>query len=205
MSPRAFLALAVALVGLAACGGILPKPPPPPELYRVTPLASAAPAQPTLSLQLVVAVPGAPSGLDTERIALSRTPTSLDYFADAAWADRVPLMLQAVLVESLEASGQFRVVARQSPDLRADVVLAIDLRHFEATYRGAGPPEVRVEFDCRLVHMPDRNAVAVKSFAGTVRASANETDAIVAGFDEAFHAAMRELVPWVAASLANVR
>lgn len=205
MSPRALLALALALIGLAACGGILPKPPPPPELYRVTPLASGAPAQPTVPLQLVVAVPGTPSGLDTERIALSRTPTSLDYFADAAWTDRVPLMLQAVLVESLENSGQFRVVARQSPDLRADVVLAIDLRHFEATYRGAGPPEVRVELDCRLVHMPDRSAIAVKSFAGTVRANANETDAIVAGFDEAFHAAMRELVPWVAASLANVR
>ena len=204
MSRRALLAFAAALIGLAACGGILPAPPPPPPLYRLTPLESAAPAQPAVSLQLAVAVPTAPSGLDTERIALSRSATSIDYFANAAWTERVPLMLQTALVESLENAGQVRVVARQSPDLRADILLAVDLRHFEATYRGAGPPELRVVIDCRLVRMPDRSVIAVKSFAGTVRAGENETPAIVVGFDEAFHAALRELVPWAAASLATL-
>ena len=204
MSRSALLALAVMLLGLAGCGGILPAPPPPPMLYRLTPLAAAAPAQPSVAVQLVVAVPAAPSGLDTERIALSRSPTSIDYFANAAWTDRVPLMVQTGLVESLENGGQIRVVARQSPDIRADAVLAVDLRHFEAVYRGAGPPELRIELDCRLVRSADRTVIAVKSFAGTVRASENGTPAIVAGFDEAFHAAMRELVPWTAANLASL-
>jgi cholesterol transport system auxiliary component len=202
MTPRALLLIVAALLGLAACGGILPAPPPPPQLFRLTPLASAAPAQPNVAVQLVVAAPAAPSGLDTERIALSRSPTSIDYFATAAWTDRVPLMMQTVLVESLENAGQIRVVARQSQDVRGDVVLAADLRHFEAIYHGGGAPEIRVELDCRLVRMPDRGVIAVKSFAGTARPAENETPAIVAAFDEAFHAAMREIAPWVATNLA---
>ena len=200
MSPRALLIFAAALQCLAACGGILPAPPPPPQLYRLTPLATAAPAQPTIATQLVVAVPVAPSGLDTERIALSRSPTSIDYFANAAWTDRVPLMTQTVIVESLENAGQVRVVARQSPDLRGDVLLATDLRHFEATYQGDGAPEVRVELDCRLIRTADRSVIAVKRFGGTARAAANDTPAIVGAFDTAFHAAMREVAPWVAGS-----
>jgi cholesterol transport system auxiliary component len=202
MNARTILLLGAALQCLVACGGILPKPPPPPLLYRLTPLATAAPAQPAIAAQLVVALPVAPSGLDTERIALSRSPTTIDYFADAAWTDRVPLMMQTVLVESLENAGQVRVVARQSPEMRGDVLLAVDVRHFEADYNGDSAPEVRVVLDCRLIRMPDRNAIAVKSFAGTVRAAENETPAIVDAFDAAFHAAMREAEPWVAASLA---
>lgn len=204
MNPRALLPIAAALLGLAACGGILPVPPPPPQLYRLTPLAGGSAAAPSVAVQLAVAVPAAPSGLDTERIALSRSPTSIDYFASAAWTDRVPLMMQTLLVELLENAGQVRVVARQSPDLRADAVLTADLRHFEATYGSGGAPEVRVQLDCRIVRMPDRNVIAVKSFGGTARAAANETSAIVAALDDAFHAAMREIAPWAAASLASL-
>jgi cholesterol transport system auxiliary component len=201
MNRRALLLCIAALPCLAGCGDILPKPQPPPRLYRLTPLASSSPGQPEFSVQLLVAVPGAPNGLDTERIALSRSPTTLDYFADAAWTDRAPLMMQTLMVESLENAGHIRVVARQSPDLRGDVLLTADLRHFEAIYNGDGAPEVRVVLDCRLVRTSDRTVIAVKRFGGTARAAENETPAIVEAFDAAFHAAMQEAAPWVATNL----
>ena len=202
MNRRALLLMAAALPLLASCGGILPEPPPPPQLYRLTPLAGAAPADPTIMAQLVVAVPIAPSGLDSERIALSRSATSMDYFANASWTERAPLIMQTLIVESLENAGRIRVVARMSPELRADAIFTADLRHFEAIYSGAGAPEVRVELDCRIIRASDRSVIAVKSFGGTARAGENETPAIVAAFDTAVHAAMREITPWTAASLA---
>ncbi len=42
--------------------------------------------------RLAVATPDAPASLDTARSALTRSATTMDYFANAAWNDRIPLM-----------------------------------------------------------------------------------------------------------------
>ncbi len=65
---------------------------------------------PHVTAQLVIASPTAPAGLDTERIALSRAPLSLDYFADAQWADRMPFLVQTALVEGFEKSAAIPAV-----------------------------------------------------------------------------------------------
>jgi cholesterol transport system auxiliary component len=200
MSARALLA--ALLLACASCGGILPPPSPPPMLYRLTPLLGTGPAAPPLAIQLVTEAPVAPAALDTARIALARSANSLDYFAGAAWTDRAPAMLQGLIVESLENYGRIRVVTRPAVDLRADAVLLSDLRDFEAEYRGEGPPELHVRLDCRLVRMPERTVIAVKSFEGRAHAAANDTPAIVAGFDEALHGALATMPDWVAANLA---
>ena len=198
------LALAAALsLMLVSCGGILPKPPSAPQLFRLTPTGETAPP-PALTgdAQLFVDMPTAPASLDTERIALGRGALSFDYFANAAWTDRAPALVQTLIIQSLENAGQIRVVARPSGELRPDAVLLTDLRRFEANYEGADQPKVRVRLDCQLVRMPDRTVLAVRSFAGEVLASANDTPHIVAAFDDALHAAMSELASWAAQSLA---
>ena len=92
------LALLAAAVALAGCSDILPKPAPPPALYRLTAAgdfpAGGAPA----SIQLLIEAPSAEAALDTPRIALSRSATTLDYFADSAWTDRLPALWQPVPV-----------------------------------------------------------------------------------------------------------
>ena len=199
------MSAALLLLLAASCSSILPKPAPPPALYHLAPLPEAPQAHAGIDAQLLVDVPAAPAALDTARIAVSRSAYALDYLADAAWTDRAPLMVQSLIVESLENAGEIRVVARQSPELRADAVLVVDLRRFEAEYQGAGPPEMHVQLDCRLVRMPDRIVLAVKSFDGTARATANDTPAIVAGFNDAFQATMRQLAPWAADSLTTMK
>lgn len=142
MRQAARLLAALALLSfVASCGGILPPPPPPPQLYRLTPLPAGAAAGAPLALQLAVDTPTAPAAFDTTRIALARSPTTLDYFANAAWTDRPGPALQMLMVESLENSGRIRVVTEQSPQLRADAVLMTDLSDFEAVYSGDGPPK----------------------------------------------------------------
>ena len=199
--------LVIAALGalLVSCGGILPKPPPAPLLFRLTPTAETiAPAQ-ARDAQLIVDMPSAPASLDTDRIALARGALSFDYFANAAWTDRAPALVQTLIVESLENAGQIRIVARPSGVLQPDAVLLTDLRRFEADYDGADRPTVRVRLDCRLVRMPDRSVLAARSFVGEAAASANDTGSIVAAFDAAFHMAMGELAPWAAQMLAAPR
>jgi cholesterol transport system auxiliary component len=193
---------AVLLLACASCGDILPHPAPPPALYRLTALPSTGSAGPVLPVQLVVDAPTAPAALDTPRIALTTSTYSFDYFANAAWTDRAPAMLQTLIVETLENHARIRVVAKSSLELRADAVLQSDLRDFEAEYRGDGPPTIHVRLDCRLVRLPERSVIAVKEFEGSARAGANATAAIVAGFDDALHAALAAMPDWAAASLA---
>jgi len=194
-------ALVLALA-LTACGSLLPKPGPLPQLYRLTPLPPAEGAQ-ALDLQLAVDLPAAPASLDTERIALMAPPLRLDYFARSAWGDRAPAMIQSLVVESLADSGRIRVVTGRSGEVRADADLMIDIERFDADYEGPGAPEIHVRLIARI--MRDRDAIAVRTFDATARAARNVTPDIVAAFDEAFHTALGELVPWTADQLAAMR
>jgi len=199
-----FLLLAGLALLPAGCGGLLPQPAPPPALYRLTP-ANVAPATGApIPLQLLVEAPTAPAAIDTTRIALSRGPTSVDYFADAAWTDRAPRLVQGLIAESLESAGRIEAVARDTLELRADALLLSDLRHFEAEYRGGGPPVVRIQIDCQLVKMPERSIVATRSFAAEAPAGKNETAAIVDAFNDASHEILRQIAPWAAAGLAGM-
>src|ERR1700737_641777 len=156
---RRGLASAMALlpVGCASLLGLAPSP----HLYRVPPQSNYPANLPHLSTQILVDVPLSPAGLDTPRIALSRSAVSIDYFADSEWTERVPLLVQTALLESFENSGAIAAIDRESMGLRADFILKTEIRHFEAVYDSPnGAPDVRVAINARLVRMPERVIVA---------------------------------------------
>jgi cholesterol transport system auxiliary component len=185
---------------LAACGGILPSPPPAPDLYTLTAPPPPEAAKSRHPVQILIAMPQSTAVLDSERIALMQGPNNFDYYAGAAWTDHAPSMLQSLLVETLERTGLFAAVARSSAILRADETLISDIRHFEAEYRG-GPPQARVEIDFKLVKTPEGSIVAEKDFSATSPASANTVPAVVAALDNATHQVLSQVGPWIAASL----
>jgi len=181
----------------AACGSLLPTGGAAPKLYTLTAAADFPPGGARVSWQLLVEVPTSTAAFDTERIALSRGPTTLDYFADAAWTDRAPLMVQALLVQSFENSGRIGAVARESLALRADYMLRPELRHFEADYGAAAAlPEAHIEIGARLIRMSDRAIAASRRFDARVKATENSIPAIVDAFNGAFHQVARQMVEW---------
>jgi cholesterol transport system auxiliary component len=189
-----FAALAATLL-LTACAGT------PPQLYRLTPKSTFPPDLPHVPTQLLIDTPLAPAGLDTRRIALSRSPVSIGYFADSAWTDRAPAVVQTALLESFENSGAVTALDRESVGLKADFVLKTEIRHFEAVYdAAAAAPEVWVAIEARLVAMPRGAIVAQRPFEAHQRAAANELPQIVLAFDGALGAVIKRLVVW---SLAN--
>ncbi|MGC2411613.1 MAG: ABC-type transport auxiliary lipoprotein family protein [Stellaceae bacterium] len=181
---------------LAGCGGLLSNPPKR-ELYRVNPTLTFPAGLPHASAQLVIASPTAPAGLDTERIALSRAPLSLDYFADAQWADRMPFLVQTALVQGFEKSAAIPAVGPDNGSLSADFVLETAIRDFEAIYDpDGGPPRVSVALDAKLVRMPARRIVAQISVSREAKAADNAVPQIVAAFDSALGGAVTEVVTW---------
>ncbi len=186
----------VLILTLASCSGLLGGGDPA-HLYRLTPKSTYPPNLPHRSVQLLINEPLAPAGLDKSRIALSRSPVSIDYFADSEWTDRAPLLVQTAILQSFENSKAITAIDRDSVGLRADFILDPEIRHFEAVYDSAnGPPEIWVAVNVRLVNPASREVVAQTLFEQRQRASANDVPSIVSAFDEALGGVMKEIVVW---------
>ena len=185
----------VLAASLAGCSTLTAAPP---SLYVLQPKTTYDTNLPTVGYQLVVQVPDAPQSLDTARVALARSPTTIDYFANAAWTDRAPVMVQDLLVESFENTRKIVSVGRDTTGLRADYVLLTDLRDFEARYyEGTDkPPQVRVRITAKLIKMPEREIIGGLDAVKTSDAEKNDIDSIVAAFGEATGNAMKMIVQW---------
>ena len=184
-----------AALGLAGCSAFTSAPP---SLYVLQPKTTYDTNLPTVGYQLVVTVPDAPQSLDSARIALARSPTTIDYFANSAWTDRAPVMVQDLLVESFENTRKIVSVGRDTSGLRADYVLLTDLRDFEARYyEGTNkPPQVRVRLTAKLIKMPEREIIGGLDAVKLADAGHNDIDSIVNAFGEATGNAMKMIVQW---------
>ncbi len=193
------LTLAALAATLAGCSSlILPGQGEPPQLYTLTPKSTFASDLPTVAWQLVVEPPVAAAGLNTSRIALQRTPVSLDYFARVNWTDSAPLLVQTRLIESFENTGKIVAVARESVRLRPDYLLQTELREFQAEYfpDARQPPLVRARIIAKLVRVSDRAIIASNAIERTERARVDDMGAIAEAFDEALGGMMKRVVEW---------
>jgi cholesterol transport system auxiliary component len=178
-------------------------PPPAPQIYVLSPNVAAATAGPRVPWQLGVAIPDASASIDTVRIALNPTPSTLDFYANAAWEDRTPLMIQTLLIESFESTQRVSV-ARSTDGILTDYVLRTEIREFQAHYVGgmptpeqpAPPPQVSVRIDARLIAVPDRRIAGNISVSQSANSTSNDMVSIIAAFNQATSSALSEIVGW---------
>jgi cholesterol transport system auxiliary component len=183
------------LAGGAALAGctVLPRVNNPVPLYTLSAVGQFNQSLPRADWQLVVGTPVASADLDTRRIALTRSPGVIEYFANGAWADNAPILLQGKLIESFEASNAIVSVGRDAVGLRPDYVLQSDLRDFQAEYTD-GTPIAHLRLAAKLVRMPDRRIVANIVTEQRIPAEGNSLAQIVRAFDRAASEAFEELV-----------
>jgi cholesterol transport system auxiliary component len=187
--------IAVLVLSLAACS--LPGGGEPPQLYTLSPKSTFDTNLPTVEWQLIVDRPVASAGLNSQRIALQRTPLTLDYYARANWTDQAPQMVQTLLIESFENTKKIRSVSRESTQLRADFVLQTELREFQAEYdKPNAPPEIRVRLNGKLIRMPDRTIIASNTVERKVSAEKSDMNGIVLAFDDALGKVLKQIVEW---------
>ncbi|MEX0810333.1 MAG: ABC-type transport auxiliary lipoprotein family protein [Dongiaceae bacterium] len=186
---------AAGLTAMVAGCGIFPEVNDPIELYTLTPKSSFPDNLPVVDWQLVVEAPTAPAGTDTARIALSRTPFTLEYFAKVGWTDRAPEMVQTLLIESFESTGKIVGVGMESIGLRADYLLKTDLREFQAVYEeGNEIPSVLVRVSALLIRMPQRRIHASLAPEARVTAAGTGFTDVISAFDDALGTVLRDIV-----------
>lgn len=193
------------VLALAGCAKLFVATPPA-HLYQLSSETSFPSNLPQVSAQLLVDLPQTPAGIDTTRIALTRAPFSLDYYADSEWTERVSTLVQTALLVAFENSKAITAIDSESIGLRADFVLKTEIRHFEAVGVGNGaPPTVWVAMIARLVAIPQREIIAQASFERRVPAAADQVPAVVAAFNAAADAVIKDIVVWTVTNPALTR
>jgi cholesterol transport system auxiliary component len=186
-----------ATLALAGCAGGGNKT----QIYVLRPDLPTNPAGPKVKWELTVAMPYAAGSLNSERIALTRTTSTLDFFADSAWTDQLPVLLQNCLIETFEKSGRIAAVSRETAGLKAAFVLETEVRDFAAHYENAvDTPEIVVRIAAKLVALPERTIVGTLDSLHRANAAENKVPAIVSAFNVALTASLNEIVNWTLAA-----
>jgi cholesterol transport system auxiliary component len=177
-----FAALPVALA-LSACGG---GPPPTFDLNSVRDFGDVKMG----SGALAIYEPAAAQPLDSQRVVVRTGPDAIAYLKGAQWADRLPSLVQARLIESFENAHGLRAVGR--PGLVAAYSLQSEIRRFEAeTPQG----RARVEISVRIV-AADGRVLTSKIFSADAAATRDDPATLTAALDEALANVLRQIVLW---------
>jgi len=142
--------------------------------------------------QILVKTPTALKYIDSDRLILKPSPTIVNYLAGAQWADTVPQMVQARLVETFENTGATKATAKPGDGLVIDFQLVSDIRKFEIFDDTA-----TIEISIKL--LTDRSGLVrqTRIFEASTIASGSTPADYVDAFNESFERVARDIVRWV--------
>ena len=132
---------------------------------------------------------------DTQKILVRPSGGDNPSFETARWADSLPRLLQARIVQSFENANFLGKVTKPLDGGTPKFQLLIDLRRFQIT-TGSQSPEADIEFSAKLVSDEGGKVVAAKIFRVTVPTKVTDAAAAAAVLNEAFQKAATELVIW---------
>lgn len=166
--------------------------PPPKITYDLRALQNTGPAGKTINVQWAIPEPTAVAMLETQRFLFS---PAQEYpgFAEAMWADALPKLIQARLIESFENYDIAHAPLRAADIGQTEFQLLIDVRQFRIAIESG--PAAEIGLSVRIV---DKNGKVIASrlfedrekFANVAPAEA------VAAFSEAFGRIAKNVIAW---------
>lgn len=196
LSRRSVLSGSAGLV-LTGCSDLIGPSSAPKQLFMLRPDGGASTAGPKVPWSLSILTTTVSDHLDSSRIALTQADNSVDYFADAAWTDHLPRLVEDALVEAFENSGRIDAVSADSEGFHSDYILQAELRDFEARYdRPDGVPMAWVRIQSKIARSRGREIVANLNSVHQVQASENSIPAVVRALDSALGSVLSEIVNW---------
>ncbi|WP_305805650.1 ABC-type transport auxiliary lipoprotein family protein [Stenotrophomonas sp. YIM B06876] len=199
-TPLLRLAVPLCLLALAGCSLLGGGDKHPVTIYAPQVRVAADPAWPAANWQLVIAKPSAPRLIDSPRINVRPTPDQLEIYRGVTWSQPATDLLEDTVLRAFEDSGRIAAVARIATGIRSDYKLTMDLRRFEADYRGGTLPAATIELNAKLIHSTDQRVIASRTFLQVQPASATGTAEVALAFEQALQQVAAELVGWTLAA-----
>jgi len=180
------------LGGLENLAGTGP-PKPGPAIYDLAAANGFSPAEKAIKMQLVVPDPNAIILFDSQKILIRADDGTYSSLANAQWADNLPKLVQARIVQSFENAHQLAEVSRPLEQLNPQYRLELGIRAF---YLEPAPkPKAMVEITARLVS--DKGAVAdARVFSASASAKSTDATDATAALNAAFAEVAKEIVTW---------
>jgi phospholipid/cholesterol/gamma-HCH transport system substrate-binding protein len=169
-----------------------------PKVYDLAAANDFATLDKTIGVQMVVPDPTAILLFDTQKILIRTEDGTYSNVKGGQWADNLPKLMQARVVQSFENAHQLKEVSKPFEMTEGAYRLELGIRNFQVT-QGPTPAAV-VEFSARV--LDDKSQVTgarifnISAPAKTVDAS----DAVTA-LNTAFSKAAHELVVWTVETL----
>jgi cholesterol transport system auxiliary component len=170
---------------------------PPPETFNLAAPVGIPQSGASTSAQILIPLPSAIGTLDTASIAVTDGPRYA-YYPDSQWPDKLPVVVQARLMEAFERSGRVRAVGRPGEGLSIDYALLLDIRAFAfdaLTY------EAEVEIAVRVMNDRNGSILGTRTFTARAPVAVDSPDGVVAALGTAFDQVVIEMVDW---SLARI-
>lgn len=178
---------------LALCA-LLKSPPPPRDTFEISAPTSFGRVGRTRA-QILVKTPTSLKSVDSDRMILRPTGSSVTYLEGAQWSDTVPRMIQAKLVESFENSRATGATAKPGDGLVIDYQLVSDIRRFDIIPGTNG--RVLVEISIKLLADRSGKVRETRIFRSTTPTRGDDAEAYVAAFDVAFDKLAKDVIVWV--------
>lgn len=172
-----------------------------PKTYDLAAATTFPAMEKTIEVQMAVPDPHAILAFDTQKILIRSAEGTYSEVKDGRWADNLPKLMQAKLIESYENARLLGKVSRPFDTLEAPYRLETTIRNFQISLMPQ--PEAVVEFAARI--LGDKGKVVdARIFKASAPAKDTKAPEAVAALDEAFAKAAGELVAWSVAKLAAV-
>jgi phospholipid/cholesterol/gamma-HCH transport system substrate-binding protein len=171
--------------------------PPAKITYDLRALQNAGPAGKTINVQWTIPEPTAVTMLETQRFLFS---PAQEYpgFAEAMWADSLPKLLQARLIESFENYDIAHAPLRAADIGQTEFQLLIDVRRFRVAVDSK--PIAEIALSARII---DKNGkvVASRLFEESEKFDHVAPPEAAAAFSEAFGRIAKNMIAWTVQAL----
>lgn len=197
---KALAVMALAL-SLSGCISVFPKAKPA-SLYRFGESDVSVPKGPPGAMFGVLKAPSAFTRAAAGDRILTSSNGEVAYIADARWVSPAFVLFEEAVARAFQNDpGRARLIGRGEV-AKADLVLRLEVRTFEADYVNdpKAAPEVVVRVRGVLNRNTDRALVGDQVFEARVKAADNRVSAIVPAFDQATAKVLGDVVAWTNAA-----
>src|SRR5450432_1456787 len=165
--------------------------------YDLRAAQNLGPPTKTIKGQLAIPEPTAVAMLETQRMLFSPAK-DVPGFADFLWADAIPKLLQARLIEGFENYDIAHAPLRTADIGQADFQLLVDVRRFRIAVESE--PAAEIGLSARIV---DKNGkvIASRLFEDSQKIDKVEPPAAIAAFNDAFGRIAKEMIAWTVQAL----
>jgi cholesterol transport system auxiliary component len=143
--------------------------------------------------QIVVAEPAALQPYESERIVVKDAGGSISFLGGAQWADRLPRLLQAKIIQTFENASRIRAIGRPGDGSTGDYQLTTEIRSFQLD-TAAG--QTVVEISAKLINLTGGRIVAARVFSARLPVGSANPGEVTQGLDRALSTVLIDIVRW---------